>query len=56
MTAVSRTGRRAPGEPRRAGKRPTPDGFTLNRPSSLAWFVSGVLALLLVAGWLSSLV
>ena len=62
MTALSRTGRRTPGESRRVRKEAglegfTPNqGFTPNRPSSLAWFVSGVLALLLVAGWLSSLV
>ena len=52
MTALRRT----PGKLRRVGKGPTPDGFTLNRPYSLAWSVSGVLALLLVAGWLSRLV
>jgi len=52
MTALRRT----PSKLRRVGKRLNPDGITLNRPSSLAWFVSGVLALLLVAGWLSNLV
>ena len=52
MTALRRT----PGELRRVQNRATSDGFIPNRPSSLAWFVSGVLALLLVAGWLSSLV
>ena len=41
MTALRRT----PSKLRRVRKRPTPDGLTLNRPSSLAWFVSGVLAL-----------
>ena len=52
MTALRHT----PGELRRVQEGATPERFTPNRPSSLAWFVSGVLALLLVAGWLSSLV